>query len=279
MIEINSEKCVRCGSCIDDCVVKVLERTAEGTPAPIPQWEQYCINCQHCLTICPAEAIVLNGKSAFDCSFPGSPSRPGAMFDLIRQRCSVRQWSDKPVSDISLRLMKRSLDWTPTGCNAHSLRFTFVLGQDEMDKFRKLVYAWLRRPVVNGLLRFFYPKFCRYLDEIRDGQDVVFRDAPNMVLASVPRRAPCAAFDPVIALTQFDLMAQSLGVGTCWCGFGLGLTKLLPGMRRLFQIEKGYVPGALMLFGMPNVKYKHLTNPEPYVKIDIKSAESEKSER
>lgn len=266
MIEINSDKCIRCGRCMADCVVQLLQPNADGVPEPISVWKQYCLNCQHCLAVCPAGAVTLNGKTADDCAPKGPIPSQEQMLNLIRQRRSVRQWSSEPIDRQTLERLKESLDWAPTGCNVHNLRFTFIQGQPEMDVFRRQAYAWLRHPVVNRMLRLFFPQFRRYFDEVRDGQDVVFRNAPYMVLASVPRRAPCAAFDPVIALAQFDLTAQTLGIGTCWCGFGLGLMKLIPGMKRLLKLEKGYVPGALILFGKPGVVYERSAAPNPYAK-------------
>ena len=121
MIQVHSEKCCRCAACVHDCIVSLIQLPEDGgVPFISPELEKYCIHCGHCLAVCPTGALVCDGKSADDCEPLGPLPNPDEMLHLIRQRRSVRQWSDRPIDDEILDRLKSSLDWTPTGCNAQS---------------------------------------------------------------------------------------------------------------------------------------------------------------
>ena len=266
MIQVDSEKCSRCGACVKDCIVSLIHLPEQGVPFVLPEEEKYCIHCGHCLAVCPTGALACDGKSADDCEPLGTIPDPDEMIHLIQQRRSIRQWKDQPIEAGILEKLKSVLDWTPTGCNAHNLQFMIIDSPAQMDLLRTCVYSKLRTRLANFLCRLFYPKFYRFLEQIMNGQDVVFRDAPAMIVAMVPKNAPCADFDPVIALTQFDLCARSFGLGTCWCGFAQGIFDRIPGMKKLLSVPAGYRVGAVMLFGWPGVNYHRCTKPEPFEK-------------
>jgi len=121
--------------------------------------------------------------------------------------------------------------------------------------------------IKSGIMRIVYPGYKRFEAALLGGKDFVFRGAPHMIVVATPKNAPCGKFDCSIALTQFDLYAQSLGVATCWCGFAYYAFTLNRGMRNLLQLPKGYRVGAVMLFGPPAVTYPRATDPEPYTII------------
>lgn len=267
MITVDEKKCCRCGKCVKDCVVNIIQLSKNnGFPFIAPDDEKYCLHCEHCLAICPVGAIECDGKSASDCESLGAIPDEDEFLNLIRQRRSIRQWDDKPISKETIEKLKNALDWTPTGCNVHNLQFIIITSPNKMLQIRNSIYSKLRNPFINFLLKIFYPQFSRYLKEVMSGDDVVFRDSPAMIIALIPKNAPCVNFDPVIALTQFDLYAQTLGLGTCWCGFAQGIFERLYGMKKTLNVPKGYKVGAVMLFGYPSVEYHRATAPVPYTK-------------
>ncbi|MBR3707422.1 MAG: nitroreductase, partial [Lentisphaeria bacterium] len=60
---------------------------------------------------------------------------------------------------------------------------------------------------------------------------------------------------------------QSLGLGTCWCGFGVWAYRLIPSLRRKLKLPFFYKVDAMMLFGEPAIQYARPTAPEP-MRID-----------
>ena len=85
-----------------------------------------------------------------------------------------------------------------------------------------------------------------------------------MIVAAVSEKAPCAEVDPWIAMSYFDLLAQSFGLGTCWCGFAYSAFKYNRKLRKKLGFPKGFRIAAVLLFGKPDVKYFRATKPENY---------------
>ena len=55
---IDHEKCTRDGLCATDCPANIIAMNEHG-PEPVEGAEQSCINCGHCVAICPYGALTL----------------------------------------------------------------------------------------------------------------------------------------------------------------------------------------------------------------------------
>ncbi len=263
-ISIDKEKCTHCGLCINDCLSGCIAFDNENYPQMID--ETRCISCQHCLAICPVGALSFCGKKPEN----SEEVEYNDIFSLIKSRRSVRQYKNEEISNEKMSKLKDMLNYVPTGCNSHSLHFSIVEEKSAMDIIRKRVNELLVKTLSYKAISPLVNKFSRYKDALLNGEDVIFRGAPHMIVASSPLSAPCAAVDPVIALSYFELCAQNLGVGTCWCGFGEVCLKFFPEICDMLEIPSGYKPVYVMLFGPPAVKYRRTIQPEPYKIAEIK---------
>ena len=264
MIKIDRTKCTKCGACIRDCIVKILKPDADGVPVLAPGLAKSCLNCQHCLAVCPQGAVKCHGVNPEQCSPVGPLPEPDRMFNLLRQRRSIRQFADENLPPDVLSRLKSSLAWSPTGCNDHRLFFTMIEDKAQMEFFRTEVGRSLKFLVRSRIMSLVFPAGMRYRQEILDGKDLVFRDAPHMIVASSPKNAPCRDADPWIALSYFDLFAQSFGVGTCWCGFGVYAFRWNRKLRNRLNLPPGYKVRAVLLFGKPAVRYARATQPRQF---------------
>ena len=268
MVVIDKGKCVACGACVRDCVAHVLTTGPDGLPHMRPEDEQFCINCQHCLAVCAQGAVTCNDVGFADTLEVESVPDGEAEAALLRQRRSIRQWGKGPIGEDVWKRLVDTLAWMPTGCNDHQLHFTVVRDSELMEWFRSETSRMVKRIVRLGILQLLYPEFRRYMDEVVRGEDVVFRNAPYMIVASTPKKAPCREADPWIALSYFDLLARANGLGTCWGGFAVHAFKLVRRFRRALKIPKGHEVGAVLLFGRPGVAYARVTRPSP-MPVDV----------
>ena len=264
MIRINERKCLKCHACVNECVVHVLRPNAQNIPTVRPDEERFCLHCQHCLAVCPVGALECHGISPETCGHIREIPSSETMMNLIRQRRSIRQYRDEDVDEKTMEALLQALAWSPTGCNVHDLFFTVIRRKSEMDVFRNKMSETLKLLIKTGILRFVYPNFWRYMDELQNGVDVIFRNAPHLIVAASPNTAPCREADPWIALSYFDLLAQSFGIGTCWCGFAVHAFRWLPSLKRRLALPRGYTIRAVLLFGYPAVEYKRQTSPAPF---------------
>lgn len=265
-LKIN-ENCVHCGKCLNDCIGRVLE--FDENNVPYAAHPERCIQCQHCLAICPVGALSILGKSPEN-SEPVKEHNPDEILNLIKSRRSFRHYKAENISFEVMNRLKNMLNWVPTGINFHKLHFAFVDDIEVMNDIRdytnKKVLNAFEKPFVNSVLK----KFERYKKAILSGQDVIYRGAPHMVVVSTPVNAPCRDVDPMIALSYFELYAQSLGLGTCWCGFGYAILNLFPELCKQLEIPAGYKVSYVMLFGNSDDKYSRATQPEVFPITSVK---------
>ena len=257
-IEIDKSKCIHCGLCISDCVSMCLEFDTEKFPAM--KHENRCLSCQHCLSICPAGAITFDGKSGENIN----EQPDDKLLNLIKTRRSIRQFKTDEVDEETWNKLKSMLPYIPTGCNHHKLHFSIVKKKEIMELLKQKVNNRLIKALNNKVLAPAVKHFECYKEAFERGDDIIFRSAPHMVVVSSPITAPCAPQDPIIALSYLELYANSLGLGTCWCGYAEICVKLFPDLCEILEIPEGYTPVYTMLIGYPAVKYQRIPQPEPY---------------
>lgn len=263
-ISVDKDKCTHCGLCISDCTTGCIDFDSENFPKTVD--EKRCISCQHCLAICPTGALSFGDKHPNN----SQAVEYSDILGLIKSRRSVRQYGEDEIAPEIMDKLKQMLPYVPTGCNNHSLHFSIVEKKSAMDEIRKKVNDLLIKTMSYKALSPIMNKFSRYKDAFLKGEDVIFRGAPHMIVASSPLSAPCANVDPIIALSYFELYAQHLGLGTCWCGFAQACLKIFPELCEMLEIPSGYKPVYVMLFGNPKVRYQRTVQPEPYKISEIK---------
>jgi len=263
MINFRRLLCTRCGRCRRDCPEQIITPDADGYPSLHPDRIAFCIHCQHCLAVCPHGAIEIDGITPESCAPSGRLPTPDDFANLIRQRRSVRFFKPQTVDVNTLDKLADALRWAPSGCNDHRQYFAIVSGEKQMSFFRNHTNRILRRLFRWRILQLLYPNSKRFAQSIMAGEDLVYRNAPYMIVAAVPKNAPCREADPWIALAQFDDHLQTLGLGSCYCGFAVHLLRFSAKMRKQLAIPAGYKIGAVLLFGHPDVEYARPTNPPP----------------
>ena len=264
-----SEKCIHCGKCINDCIAHVLEFDENNTPKVAKGGENRCIGCQHCLSICPTGALSVLNKSPEN-SEPVKEHNSDDILNLIKSRRSFRHYKKENLAPEMMSKLKDMLNWVPTGVNFHKLHFSFVDDIEVMNDIRDYTTEKVIKVLSNPLTKNILKSFERYQKAILRGEDIIYRGAPHMIVVSSPINAPCRDVDPMIALSYFELYAQSLGIGTCWCGLGYAILNLLPELCKQLEVPDGYKVSYAMLFGPSDEKYSRTVQPEPYNITSVK---------
>lgn len=260
---IDKDKCIGCGLCIKDCSTIAIKMGEDNKPFMTEKGNINCMSCQHCLAICPTGAISILGKSSTNSTQP-LPTSNEEILNVIKSRKSCRHYKEEDVPEEIIEQLKYMLNYVPTGRNNHNLLFSIVDKRKDADIIREYVNKNLLKLTKRFPFNIAAKKYARYAKLLEKGVDIIFRNAPHIIVACSPIDAPCANIDPVIALSYFELYANSLGLGTCWCGLAQNCFKILPKMKDFFNIPKGYKPVYVMLFGLPTLKYARHTQPIEY---------------
>ncbi|MCG8638872.1 MAG: 4Fe-4S binding protein [Desulfobacterales bacterium] len=107
LFKVDSGKCDRDGLCALDCPAHIIEMTDQG-PVPVRGAETFCIQCGHCVAVCPKGAFSLETMAPDDCmEIAGKQALDLDQTELfLRSRRSIRRYKTKPVP---LDLLKEAL--------------------------------------------------------------------------------------------------------------------------------------------------------------------------
>lgn len=262
---VDREKCVRCGLCLEDCRNKAIIAGPDGYPLVDPDGGvERCMHCQHCMMLCPAGALSIDGVAVADC-LPAKQDLPSyaSLLDLVRSRRSCRDYLRKNVEKEVIADLMDAMRFVPTGVNRRGLHFSLIDDLAVMDQYRRSTYEKICAMKEAGTLP---ENQNRLYEQFMAGGDPVFRTAPHLLIVSVAEDAFCAEADPLIAVSYFELLAHARGLGTVWFGRWMSMWRtLLPEMEQPMNIPAGYRPGYAILFGYASPKQNFIRTgcPEP----------------
>ena len=255
--KIDKNLCIKCGLCIEDCPVRIIDKGEQDIPYVSPARELACISCQHCLAVCPTGALSILGVKPEESVSLTQENLPTSkqVSTLMKGRRSVRKYKQVNVDRAKIDSILSTVANCPTGVNRQDLVFTVVDDIEFVNDFRAKMMDDLVKAVEVGAIpeRFDYLKKLIFLWKKRQ-VDVVFRTAPHFLIISASNYATCPTEDVNIALSYFELMAQSAGLGTAWCGLLKMALEVLPKYKKRINLPANsyYYP---MLFGMPAIRY------------------------
>ena len=278
---IDYSKCNDCKLCYEVCSVylySIDEEKPEDNVIfndPIKR----CIGCGHCVAICPNEAILYeNAEEPF--SFDKATNIKEIishenLLKAIRIRRSMRVFKEESIPKEQIEKILEAMRYAPSASNRQGWRYLVITSKSEMNflknetmKFfkksrRMLSFKYLITPFVtkNVRRRIRNPKVKIYLDEslakIEEGKDVVFFDAPCVIiLYSRVYANRVEANDAGIALTHGMLAAQALGYGTCWIGLAQRRLQNKKKLRKYYKIPKGFQVAGVLAVGKPAITYQ-----------------------
>jgi ferredoxin/nitroreductase len=257
--KLNKDRCIKCGKCVADCPPMCIVMKKDSFPAISD--EAKCIRCQHCLAVCPTGAISILGADPDD-SMDLAYELPTAhsMETLIKGRRSVRSFKKQSLEGATVRKLLETAWHAPTATNAQGVLFTATMNADVTEALGREIYARLGSllpeldPGKDGLAH----KYMRMAHGAytKHGVDVILRGAPHILVASAPKTVPFPQGDCLIALTTFELLAQTIGVGTLWDGMlNWCLVDFFPDLAAKLGVPEDHAIGYSMIFGRPAVQY------------------------
>lgn len=267
-IEVDSNRCTRCAACVDDCLARIIVMPENEPPRIVSGKEARCFKCRHCLAICPTGALSWNGETAENCAPMGPIPTPETMERLLRQRRSVRAYKRENVSEEIFERLARAMDFVPTGCNDRAFFFSYSRTMETTEACRVALDKYLISHSDDELPE----KIRRYgmfREAVASGVDVFFRNAPHFVAVAVSPEASNAHIDPYIAAAQFELLACSFGLGTCWDGRATNLFNAAPELYKMLNIPNEYELKIVLLFGVPSISYARAPSPPSYPSASV----------
>lgn len=256
---IDVETCIGCGQCASDCPAMIISMDT-GMPLIAEEVEQYCIRCMHCVAVCSESSVSILGYSPEQGAKLDSEKlpEPTQLELLIKGRRSIRNYQDVNVDPTLIDKLLEVASHAPSGHNDRELLYTLVDDKGILFDLREEALAGIEKLIAEGTLPEGMEMFSDIVNVWKDsGKDILFRGAPHLLVVSGLKDSAAPLHDSVIALSTFELYAQTYGVGTIWNGLAtLTMTELVPSLKDRLGIPKDHRIGYVMGFGLPAMHHE-----------------------
>lgn len=158
----------------------------------------------------------------------------------IETRRSCRRFKPAPVKEEELDLILAAGLRAPSGGNAQSCHLTVLCDRELLGR-------------INGeMLRTFASSGDPFLISVAKREDKdLFYGAPTAVVVSGNRDAITPQDDMAVASQNMMLAAESIGVASCWIGFGgaISAPENIDTFSRLLALPPRHIPHHAVVFG------------------------------
>ena len=270
---IDKEKCNNCGLCAKDCPVRLF------TFGKDVQWSDpfnICIRCGHCIAICPENAIQFSFEGIFnDETYTSNP--PSTVMNAVKNPASlisyeqlhlflaskraVRQFKVDPIPREIQEKLWTTARFAASGGNMRSWTFVKLDNPEQITGLSKgCTNVMISLPGPYGV-------FIKAITEKNPDVDLIFRNAPLVMVISSPTKSDSDGVNTGIIGLYMQLAAQSLGIGSLWVGWAQIPLNIDKNLASTIQM-KGHCWGVIA-FGYPRVKYQRLP-PRSSLKIETR---------
>jgi len=234
-----------------------------------------CIECGHCLAVCPTGAIVDEAGAALQAVEAPLPSAD-RLGSLIRKRRTVRRYKADAVPRGLIGQLIEAARWTPTAANCQPQEYVIVAEADTRNELRARIEEHYRafaealaskenraaRLTALGLdpeaathshALAAVPAFVKSVDA---GRDRLFFGAPVVIVihAAADQVMPEAAC--AFAALSLVLMAEAHGLGTCITGFASDALRARADIREWLGIPPGNQVHHVIVVGWPAEEFR-----------------------
>lgn len=282
-IKIDLENCTLCRACVNDCVAGLFYIESD-TLKIVDDFEERCIFCGHCVAICPVNVVELKvNDENYTREISKSEEYPNfqALYNLVLNRRSIRQFKDKPVPKDILENLLDLARFSPTGSNTENVYYTIIQDKEIVKQISNYITNKVKRFVINledpksreimktqmpkvefELAIESLPRTKGILKNIEKGIDFWCWEGEIIYIHGDPMMGGVLT-DSALAAAHIMLAAETLGLGTCSLGYLTFHTNRSDTIKKLIDLPKNHMVGYSLVIGYPKVKYKRIPSRKP----------------
>ncbi len=254
IMQLDKDLCTSCGLCIQNCPFRAWEMGEDEYPKLKTEYE--CFSCYNCMVVCPVEAISIGEQYHVDSGFwvtdphplpakmplspkdaDGNSTEWNTIESAIYERRSVRNFKEDPVPESYIQRVLEAGRFAPSAGNCQPWKFTVITDKALMKEIDEAVWG-----VINGIYTMFknddtVEQMAGMVDPANPGlfdprlahggMGAIARkfgppllNAPAVILILGDSRSIGGPQINVgICGQNMNLVANSLGIKSCWVGF------------------------------------------------------------
>ncbi len=280
-VTIEEELCNNCGLCEVRCprCFSVPEDMMTAHAG-----EQNCNICGHCVSLCPTDAIThhkmdaanflpVDRKLNFD---------TGDFLHFLRKRRSHRHFKPKKVERKDLELLVEACRYSPTGSNRQPVELLILQNPDRIKRLSDMTLDFFiqmmdgvnaqvanleaRGEEVPEVTRNLHTNLLRYQgmrDARRVGLDVIFHQAPVVVVFHASSTATTPKDDCVIAAQTMSLTALTMGLESCYIGLFTNASINHAPIIEELALPPGHKVCSVLILGYPKIRFFKTVDRKP----------------
>lgn len=272
LITISEEKCKKDGFCALECPMHIIRMPDSGHfPEAVEHADELCINCGHCLSVCPHGALTLKQTAPQDCAPLQKQLMPSAeqSVHFLKTRRSARMFKDKPVDRALIEQCIDAARYAPSGHNNEPVHWLVIHDPALTKRLSGIVCDWMRMLVENKMPIAQTLHLDLVVSKWDNGTDCILRGAPHIVVAHADKADITAQSAATIALTYLELAAHGLGLAATWAGFFHAAAAMFPPLVQELALPENHQCFGAMMIGLPKIKY-HRIPPRKQARITWK---------
>jgi len=265
---IDLEKCNRCLKCVKDCPSRAIAiETGEIA--------DNCIHCGHCVAICPECAVSPDSGDIYPLQQHSITSDDFRKLTAGIRTC--RSYQSKEISEAILQYLVENMKHYPSASNARPLNITIVRSNEKVKLLNDLtaetllkMFSLVTTPFVGSILQLFAPSLdikglkqykTKFLELRKTNDSLICHHAPAVLLFHGPSsRFGMGEADANIWATYTSILANTMGLGTCFNGFIKNAMGRKSKVNQKFGLPPNHQVYAALLVGYPKVKYQNETS-------------------
>jgi len=260
LLSINRETCNQDGICAAVCPSRIIDFQKGKFPSLVTGAEKSCIQCGHCVAVCPTGSLSHRDMEVKQCSpiqknFQLSPVH---CEHFLRSRRSIRVYKKKPVPREDITRLIEMARYAPSGRNSQDTEWLVLGNKNELHNIAGSVIDWMRWMIDSEPEIALSMHLARTIERWEKGVDIIFREAPVIIIAHADENNHRALTSCTIALTYLELAATSMGLGCCWAGYFKAAAAIFPPLIEMLRLPVEHQCFGAMMVGYPRFKYHRL---------------------
>jgi nitroreductase/NAD-dependent dihydropyrimidine dehydrogenase PreA subunit len=281
-LTVDPAKCTLCEACVPTCPTDMVRRKADR----IKIGRVACIECGHCIAICPEAAISDEGAGELAPASGVELPWP-ALEALVQRRRTARGFLPESLPrELLEELLEELLDlarWTPTAANCQPQEYIVLTSPEARDGLRLRVEDYYRRLAEaladrehreervralgltpeHGLHPHVLAAVPSFVKAVEAGRDRLFFGAPAVVVVHAARAEVMPEAACSFAAMLLVLAAEARGVGSCITGYASDALRMLPDARLWLGVPDANDVHSVVALGRPSERFLRVPERRP----------------